>query len=835
VAEKQNKTIHLICNSHIDPVWLWDWEEGASVTLATFRTAAKLCDEFDGFVFNHNEAILYQWIEEYEPILFKKIQRLVKEGKWRIMGGWYLQPDCNMPLGESFVRQVLLGKKYFKEKFNTTISTAINLDPFGHTRGLVQILKKSGYDSYLFCRPGMKDCALPAAEFTWVGYDGSEIIGTLATAHYNSTMGEAGVRLEAWIKENPDKRCSALLWGVGNHGGGPSKKDLNDLSRLINNSNAYEIRHSFPEAYFKELKRRKKNLPRYEDEINPWAVGCYTSMAKVKEKHRRLENELFMVEKIATVAAFQGLIHYPETNMKEAMKDLARSEFHDALPGSGTPAVEDSVIRTIDHGLEILARVKAASFFALTTGQKSAGKSVTPIVIYNHHPWKADALIECEIEEPEPNFTKKFIHPRIMYKGKVIPCQEEKEQSNLNQDFRKKVVFSAPLEPSSMNRFDCYFDLKKSRPCIDLKVKKGRIIFRTKSVEIHINTTTGLVDRYKVDGVDCLKKKAFLPIVMEDNPDPWGQTVKRFRKPVGRFKLASMTDCAALSGISSGRSLPVKVIEDGPVRSIVEAVFTFRKSAIVQKYKLSKHSDVLEVETRVFWNEKDKMLKLSIPTVLDDGEYLGQAAYGRQKLKTNGDEVVFQKWCAVVPRKNGIAVSVINDRIYGSDMKIGEIRLSLLRSPAYSWFNNKAWLAKERERFIPRQDQGERIFRFWVCGGPAKDRLKKIDHEAMILSESPFALPFFPSGDGQKQKKGIVLSNETVMVTAIKKAEAENNIIIRLFEPTGFRQVTLITLPWASAKSRITLAPFEIKTLKFNVKKKTFIETNLIEERVKSR
>ena len=103
-----SKILYLICNAHLDPVWLWEWEEGAGETLSTFRTAAQLCEEYDEFVFNHNEAVLYKWVEMYEPELFSRIQQLVKRRKWHILGGWYLQPDCNMPSGESFVRQILI-------------------------------------------------------------------------------------------------------------------------------------------------------------------------------------------------------------------------------------------------------------------------------------------------------------------------------------------------------------------------------------------------------------------------------------------------------------------------------------------------------------------------------------------------------------------------------------------------------------------------------------------------------------------------------------------------------------------------------------------------------
>ena len=205
-AQRTNRssppTIHLVCNAHIDPVWLWEWEEGAAAAISTFRTAADLCEEFPDFIFNHNEVILYRWVEEYEPELFKRIQSLVRKGKWHIMGGWFLQPDCNLPSGESFVRQILLGRQYFYEKFGVKPKTAINFDPFGHSRGLVQIMARSGYDSYLFCRPDQSWCQLEDDEFIWEGYDGSQILANRPWGHYLSFLGMARNKVEIFINNN---------------------------------------------------------------------------------------------------------------------------------------------------------------------------------------------------------------------------------------------------------------------------------------------------------------------------------------------------------------------------------------------------------------------------------------------------------------------------------------------------------------------------------------------------------------------------------------------------------------------------------------------------------
>ncbi len=350
------RTLYLLCNAHLDPVWLWEWQEGAAETLSTFGTAAELCEEFDGFVFNHNEAVLYQWVEQYDPELFKKIQKLVGQGKWCIMGGWYLQPDCNLPAGESFVRQILTGRRYFKEKFNVEPKLAINFDPFGHSRGLVQIIKKAGYHSYLFCRPDAHWLTLPDDDFVWVGYDGSEILAHRAAQHYNSEKGKIRAKIEAWREQNEDKERGLLLWGIGNHGGGPSREDLLELRKIMSEESALAVQHAGAEEYFEKMLPGSGSLPRHAGDLNPWAVGCYTSMSLIKKKHRQLENALFYTEKITSHAFLAGLMEYPQRELHEALEDLLFCQFHDILPGSGIPQIEEYALRRFDHGLEILSR-----------------------------------------------------------------------------------------------------------------------------------------------------------------------------------------------------------------------------------------------------------------------------------------------------------------------------------------------------------------------------------------------------------------------------------------------------------------------------------------------
>jgi alpha-mannosidase len=821
--------IHLVCNAHLDPMWLWEWSEGAAAAVSTFRVAADLCQEFDGFVFNHNEAILYEWIEEYEPELFSRIQQLVKEGKWHIMGGWYLQPDCNMPSGEGFVRQIMLGRQYFKEKFAARPTTAINFDPFGHTRGFPQILQKSGYHSYIFCRPSQEDCPLPADLFEWVGYSGSKV-AAVRVPSYNSPLGAARQKVEKWIKSNPQEACGLVLWGVGNHGGGPSRKDLRDLALLIKESEDCEIRHSTPEDYFADI--GGKDVPQYCGDLNPWAVGCYTSQVRIKQKYRQLENEIFSMEKMASAAYFQGVMDYPQSELQGTLRDMATIQFHDILPGSSIQPVEEAAIRMIDHALEIISRLKTRAFFALSSGQRVAKENEIPILVYNPHPYPVREVVDCEFSLADQNRTGNWLMPDVYSGGKLLKCQAEKEECNLNLDWRKRIAFLADLAPSSMNRFDCKLRPLPEKPHIDPAKLGDKFTFKTEDVEVEINCKTGLIDCYKVNGTDYLPANTFLPIVMMDNEDPWGMRVSSFRDVAGTFELMSPQESARFSGIRDESLPPVRIIEDGPVRTVVEAVFEYGKSQICQRYKLPKFGTEIEVETRVHWNEKDRMLKLSIPVLCRNAKYLGQVAYGTGDLPVDGKEAVAQKWVAVVSADEDKAITCINDGIYGSDFSHDGLRFSLLRSPAYSGHPIEDRPIVVQDRYVPRIDQGERLYHFWINAGPVDERLSKIDREALVKNEKPFALSFFPSGLGKELAGFITVSNQAVQVTAVKKAEDNNDLIVRLFEATGKSQSTEVSIPSAGIACKLMLSPFEIKTLRITPAEKGIKEVNLLEEPV---
>ena len=552
-------------------------------------------------------------------------------------------------------------------------------------------------------------------------------------------------------------------------------------------------------------------------------------MARIKQKHRQLENDLFLAEKMASAAHYQGLMPYPRQEIHQAQRDLAFSQFHDILPGSAIQPAEESSLRRMDHGLEILSRIKARAFFAMANREEAAAEGEIPVFAYNPHPFRVNGLFECEFQPYEINREGGYLFPQIYSGGKALPSQAEKEASNLNIEWRKRVVFSAVLEPGRMNRFACRLEKRPQKPAPRKGIDKENIVFRTKELEVVINPGTGLIDAFRVKGREFLAAEAFVPLVMNDNADPWGMAVKKFRETAGRFCLASAKEAAELSGIGSRTSAPVRLVEDGPVRTVIESVLTYGRSVIYQRYKLPRRGTEVEIELRVHWNEKDRMLKLRIPTPFPKARFIGQTAYGIADLPATGDEAVAQKWLALVSAKDDAALTVINDGTYGADFLEGELRLSLLRSAAYSADPVPAGPMVAQDRYVPRIDQGERFFHFWMNGGKRSSRLTAIDREALVKNEKPFLLPFFPSGRGGRSRPFVLLSDPAVEVAALKKAEDGNDLVIRLFEPTGRRRDTVLSLPWAEAKKTVRLRAFEIKTLAFNLKKGRFRELDLLE------
>lgn len=546
--------------------------------------------------------------------------------------------------------------------------------------------------------------------------------------------------------------------------------------------------------------------------------------------HRELEETYYFTEKILTHAVVTGLMKYPGRELREALEDLLFCEFHDILPGSGIQEVETYALQRISHGLEILSRLKAKAFFKLLAGQKAARKDEFPILVYNPEPYDIMETLIVELQGAEPNFNPEvFLLPELVDEsGNPVALQLEKESANIANDHRKRLVFTAKLKASSMNRFSCYL---REVSLLDKPMSPVQedLHFVNETCEISINSDTGLIDQYKVNGISYLKPDSAELLVMKDNADPWGIKVDSFRELAGRFRLMNPSETPGFAG-TRGPIEPVRIIENGPVRTVVEGLFRYNGSSASVRYFIPKQGAEVEIEIRVLWNEKDKMLKLAFPCTMINAECLGQVAYGVQKFDRQGEELIAQQWIGLFSRDHDLAFTIVNQTTYGFEHSDGELRLSLLRSPAYAGHPvDDVTPIVRQDRFTSRMDQGEHLFRFRINAGPVRERLGWVDLESRLLNGGSMSLCCYPGKRGKSPESFAILSDRAIRLAGLKKAENDDRLIIRLFETMGISLQVTLTIPTLNLIIPLEFTGFEIKTLSVNTITKEIQEVDLLE------
>ena len=788
------KKLHLLCNAHLDPEWLWRWNEGLAEAISTFRVAADFCEQYEGFVFNHNEALLYEWVEEHEPTLFERIKKLINDKKWIIMGGWYLQPDCVMTSGESLMEQINLGNEYFMDRFGIKTEVAINFDPFGHTRGLVQILKNAGYKGYIFMRPYEIK-----GDFIWVGFDGSEITAHGTVDGYNSLKGEAVNKIKNNLKLQ-NKEIGLCLWGVGNHGGGPSKKDLEEINQLIKDTD-FKIIHSTAENYFDDIEMN--NPEKISASLGPCMVGCYTSMVRIKQANRRLENKIAITEKMMNYLNMLSGFEYDAEELKKAKKALAFCQFHDILPGSGIKAVEEDSLKTFGYGEEITDKMFTKGFLKLCEGQPKAKDGEIPVMIFNPHPYEIEGEFEVGFMLQNQNWAEDEVTLVSVYDedGNLLLSQNEKPDCTFNLDWIEKVSFVGKIAPSSISRFNCKLTTVKKSTQKKQSYDEQFITMANDRMKVIINRKTGLIDLYEVDGKEYINKSGKIE-VYRDNEDPWGMTVNSFDDYEGEFTLMSDAEANEFVGYKGENLQNVRVVEDGDVRIKIQAFFKYNRSVAVVEYTIPKNGIYVDVEILMYSNEPNKMIKYALDTNLNGVPY-GETAFGYEELPRDKTEAVYHKWCGIKDGNENLYV--VNRGIYGGSFTNNRIMISLLRTPIYAAHPIAERQIAPHDRFIKHIDMGERIFSIRITNEP------NIAREAQVYNEEPQVLSFFPSGDGVRNRGVISVDNPDIILSSLKKNDGKYQL--NLYNATGEEKDAEVTLMKDNTKIRLHFRMHEIKQI----------------------
>jgi len=805
------KKVYLVCNAHIDPAWQWDWDEGVSAGVATFNSAVRLLDKYD-YIFCHNEAILYDWVKTYDPTLFEKIKSHVEKGDWKIMGGWFLQPDCVMPCGESIVRQIMLGREFFKENFpNAPIpKTAINFDSFGHSYGLPQILKKCGYDNYLFWRPTRELCPDYPEEYVWRGADGSDIRCYHSALPYLSGMGEARNKIEGYVASKSDMDSCIVLWGVGNHGGGPSEKDLKDIEALKGEVE-YEVIHSYPDEYFENEK--KDNLPVITKALITFAPGCYTSMMSVKQRMCAVENLLLFTEKLCALAELHGLVEYNHEKFDQAQKDLLFSQFHDILPGSGTRAVEEQGLELLYSAQEKLKQLRTQAIFAFCNTQKKAEAGTFPNFIFNPHPYEVQASIPMEFSLESGKFLNDSFTDFDCYcNGEKLVSQLIKERSTANYDWRKRVLVNVTLKPSSVTRVDCY--RKPSTLPVSPAVEQD-FIYEDGKIKVVVDAKSGALTSYVVNGRELLGEGGVKFCFYEDTACSWAmskeQTVKMGNYK-DEFRLMTKEESEEYCGYKD--AYPVRIVENGDITVCVESLLVCGKSTVAVRYYVMKETGDIYIKVRSLVNLPVTMLKMRIPCALD-GKIIGQTAFSREELMMNEQETVCQRWMMCDDGENALAI--LKNGVYGGNYEDKAINLSLTRTPVYCCHYVEGYELTRPIGSYDHIDMNTNYFEFVLSGGSSETINKTIEKTAKIFNERPYSINVFPVNEECKNTYSETYSvSGNVDCSTFKKSKA-GGYILRLVNNSACEEVSVVRIE--EDEISVNFKPFEVKTFRYENKK----------------
>jgi len=747
--------IHLIGNAHIDPVWLWRWQEGFSETLATFRSALDRMKDFDDFKFTSACAVYYEWIEKIDPEMFEEIKQRVEEGRWNIVGGWYLQPDCNMPDGESFARHALISQRYFKEKFGITVKTGYNVDSFGHNQALPKILRASGMENYVFMRPFCEEQNRTETLFMWESDDGSQVCTYRIPWFYNYDLG----RMECFenIKKKAESENMDLMafYGVGNHGGGPTIA----LIDAINNLNIEDMVYSTPDEYFADVK--KDNLPVLSIDLQHHARGCYSAESYVKMANRKCEQNLLAAEKICMMATKLTGSKYPAKKLEKAWKNVLFNQFHDILCGCSVKKAYEDAAHLYGETMSITEQAMNMAMQKIAWNIDTLGDETlpsykshinwkiwehevlgTPIIVFNPNSWNVKTVVK--VNQNAKKMTDSF--------GNEIPFQFVRgDQTNFDDLYHTAFIAEVPAMGYAVYRL---FAEKESEKTFEGELSVTTTSLENSKIKVEFDPFTGDISTfYDKEQSKYIINKACRAILVDDTEcDTWAHNKEMLGKTVGMFDTPEF-----------------KITEDGTVRACVRVTTRYNNSTLQRDYMITPGSKEVRVNTKVDFHEKHKVLKFAFP--MTDETVIAKIPYGTITKHGYTGEEPCGSWIA-----SG-NVCIANDSKYGYDTENEEVRMTILRSAIYAdHYGN-------RDEFCEFMEQGIHEFTYSVFPYETNaDAEKK-------ASELNFTLPHimgsFHKGNLPEIMGTFECDSEDIIVTAVKQAENSDETIIRAYEANG--------------------------------------------------
>jgi alpha-mannosidase len=842
----QRDTIHMTGNSHIDAAWLWPESETIDVVRRTFSTALQLMNEYPDYTYTQSAAQYNEWMADKYPAMDAEIKQRIKEGRWEVVGGMWVEPDLNMPDGESQVRSLLLGKRWFKQHYGVDVRIGWNPDSFGYNWQLPQIYKRSGVDYFVTQKMTWNDTnQLPFKLFWWQSPDGSKVLSYFPHDYANDNLDP--IRLSGDLavarERSPGMSTMMDLYGIGDHGGGPTRTILDQGEHWAHADAAVtpQMKFGLAQTFFTAAEQTiaadspswnyqsiakgykyptpepgKMVIPTWKDEMYfEYHRGVQTTQAGHKRNMREAEENTLNAEKLASLAWLDGDA-YPNAQFTDAWKKIAFNGFHDLAAGSGIgiiykdAAKEFDMVRLEDaeasnHALNTIASTIDTSA-KIAIAPNNAG---TPILVFNPLAWERDGSIRVEVQMPTSN-----IQPM-----KVL------DASGTSLPF---TVLSSDIKTS---RFNLAIDVSKT-PSMGYQVLQvlwetshlGGMAYgftpntlENSSLRVTIDPKTGCI-------TSLYNKRANFESLA---PHSCGNQLQAFKDTPKDYDAWNIDYGTLDHPMPIDKVDSIKLIESGPVRSTIRIERTWQSSHFIQDISLATNADTVVIDNTVDWHETHILLKAAFPLAASGPMATYEIPYGTIERPTTRNnswesakfEVPALRWADLGDGKNGF--SLLNEEKYGYDAIGNILRLTLLRSPTWP---------------DPDADRGIQHFRYALyphAGTWQQAMTERKGYELNYPLQATVVAPH--TGSLPASHSFLSVEDDNVILTAVKKSEDDNALILRVYDWSGKSSSAKFTLPpGATAATEVNLmeqpmgsaiaiedntatlpmGPFEIRTLR---------------------
>lgn len=807
--KRSDVTIHTIGHSHIDLAWLWRVKHTKEKAKRTFSTVLRLGELYPDYIYLQSQPQLYQWVKEEEPELFGRIKEKVKSGQWEVEGAMWVEADCNIPSGESLVRQLLYGKKFIKEEFGQDSSVLWLPDVFGYSWALPQILKKSGINTFMTTKISWNQYnRMPHDTFQWKGIDGTEIL-----THFITTP-EPGRPSDAWFytynglvtaetikgiwEKYQDKEINRdllLAYGYGDGGGGVNR-DMLEMKRQFDRVPGMPaIKPTTVTSYFSKL---HDNIQQTEEYVHTWDGelyleyhrGTYTSQANMKNQNRRLEQAFRKTELLAVMDSLSGdWASYPTAAIEKGWKKLLLNQFHDIIPGSSIGEVYEDAAEEYAEAHKINQTLLEQHTHVATDRNEGLWSFFHPL---------------------------QYTEPLLL----TIPCDSEKdfEMSGQSLSSQKTASGQQLVLVEDINPF-AYHTIKSGEdkpqvvePLSDINLQNRSM--ENNRYEIEWNSYGQLIrifDKLEQREMIVPGSSGNVLRIFEDKPmahDAWDIDMFYMEKPT---TIQTLSRC--------------ELIENGPLRTTVLFSWDWPGAEIIQYMHCYKHTGRIDFQTEVNWTARQQLLKVEFPLDIRTTEAMFDIQFGNVKRPTHWNtswdaarfETVGHKWAALAEPYYGIGL--LNDSKYGYSAKDNVLSLTLLKGAIHP---------------DPEADIGVHHFTYSLFPFKGEGRKRDLEKEATCLN-AEWTVVEGKASESYTDSL-LTLSSDQVVIDAVKKAEANNRVIVRMHEMEGarasiclssgypikgWREVDLMEnvtfTEYSEEPVHLLFSPYEIKTIELTI------------------